>query len=147
MKKTAPAVLMALVIAILVVVGMSCSRSSSPVQGEFAAEHGAWGWLHATGGPNNEELDIDSVSFLRVLYFTDLQTVEFYHIEKTEMFTEPDYVVGYSVEWENVDSDRVRVLRYENNFHVPQIIEFPGRDSLVLTDLVVDGYTHTYIRF
>ncbi|MDH3892215.1 MAG: hypothetical protein OEV49_14145 [candidate division Zixibacteria bacterium] len=146
MKKTAPAVILALVMATLAVIGMSCSRDAAPVQSEFAAEQGVWGWLHSSGGLNNEELDVDSVSFLRVLYFTDLEVVEFYEVQKGANFIEPDYTSGYSIDWENVGSERVKVLRYDNDIHVPQIIEFPGRDSLVLTDLKVNGYTHIYFR-
>lgn len=147
MKKTTPTVILALAIATLAVIGLSCSRNSAPIQSVFEAEYGAWGWLHAIGGMNNEELEIDSVSFPRVLYFTNLQTVEFYEIQKGEMLITPDYTVGYSIEWETVGSEHVKVLHYENDFHVPQIIEFPGPDSLILTDLVIDGYTHTYRRF
>lgn len=146
MKKTAPAVIMALAIATLVVISLGCSSNNAPAQSVFAAEHGAWIWVQATGGMNNEELEFDSVSFYRVMNFTSVHTVEFYQILRGETFTTPDYTVGYTIEWENVGSERVKVLHYENDFHAPQTVEFPGRDSLVLTDLVIDGYTHTYIR-
>ncbi len=147
MKKTALALLLAMTIATLGAIGMSCSRSDTPMQSTFLAEQGIWFWLQSVGGLNNELLHVDSVSFARALVFNPLSTVEFWETDTSGRFTEPEWEVGYTIDWEDVDSVRKKVLRYADGIHAPQSVEFIGRDTLVLTDLIVNGYTHTYERF
>ena len=147
MRKTALALLLVITIATLGAIGMSCSRSDAPMQSTFLAEQGVWFWLQSVGGLNNELLLVDSVSFARALVFNPLSTVEFWETDMSGSFTEPEWEVGYTINWEDVDSVRKRVLRYANAIHAPQSVEFIGRDTLVLTDLIVNGYTHTYERF
>ncbi|MCK4460694.1 MAG: hypothetical protein KAW46_02765 [candidate division Zixibacteria bacterium] len=130
------------------------------MQSAFVAEQGAWLWIQSFGGLNDELLLADSAPFARALVFNPLGSVEFWETEWSESFVEPEWEVGYTIEWtvdtvvrqaegETVDSVVVRrqVLRYEGGIHAPQTIEFIGRDTLVLTDLMINGYTHTYERF
>ena len=147
MRKTALALLLVMTIATLGAIGMSCSRSDAPMQSTFLAEQGVWFWLQSDGGLNNELIQLDSVSFARALVFNPLGTVEFWETEKTQGFIQPEWEVGYTIDWEDVDSERKKVLRYAGGIHAPQSVEFIGRDTLVLTDLIVNGYTHTYERF
>ena len=146
MRKTALALLLALTIATLGAIGMSCSRSDTPMQSTFLAEQGAWFWIQSFGGLNNELLHVDSVSFARALVFNPPSTVEFWETDTTGSFIEPEWVVGYTIDWEDVDSVRTKVLRYADGIHSPQTVEFIGRDTIILTDLIINGYTHTYFR-
>lgn len=159
MRKTALALLLALTIATLGAIGMSCSRSDTPMQSTFLAEQGVWFWLQSVGGLNNELLHVDSVSFARALVFNPPSTVEFWETDTSGSFIEPEWVVGYTIDWtvdmvvqqtegETDDTLFVRrqVLRYEGGIHAPQTVDFIGRDTLVLTDRIVHGYTHTYFR-
>ena len=147
MRKTALALLLVMTIATLGAIGMSCSRGDAPMQSTFVEEQGAWFWIQSFGGLNNELLLADSASFARAVVFNPLGTVEFWETERPGSFTEPEWEVGYTIDWEDVDSVRKKVLRYADGIHAPQTVEFLGRDTLVLTDLIINGYTHTYERF
>ena len=159
MKKSTLVVLLLSSMVVLVLFAMSCSRGDAPMQSTFLAEQGAWFWIQSFGGLNNELLLADSASFARALVFNPLGTVEFWETEWSESFVEPEWEVGYTIEWtvdtvvrqtegETVDTVEVRqqVLRYEGGIHAPQTVDFFGRDTLVLTDRIVNGYAHTYSR-
>ena len=146
MKKTTPAVLMALVIGTLAVIGMSCSRDSSPAQSAFAAEHGQWFWMESEGGLDNELVQVDSVDYYRILQFTEPPWAILAEVDKDDQMASYYFEGPYTIAWETHDSERVRVVRYSGGAYAPQVMEFFGRDTLVLTDLAINGYTHTYLR-
>jgi hypothetical protein len=146
MKKTAPAVIMALAIATLVVISLGCSNNSSPAQSVFAAEHGQWVWLESEGGLNTELIQVDSVDYYRVLQFTEPPWAILAEFDKEERIGFYYFQGPYSITWETHDSERVQVVRYSGGAYAPQIMGFLGNDTLVLTDLAVNGYTHTYLR-
>jgi len=146
MKTRAPAILAVTFLVALAGIGMNCSRSDTPIQSSFSGEVGVWYWLQSVGGINNDTLILGSESFLRGLYFDSKRTVEFYEWDTSEVVIDPVFRVGYTIAWENVGAERRKVLRYEGDVHGPQTVEFMGRDTLILTDLLIDGYTHRYFR-
>ena len=152
MKKTAPAVIMALAIATLAVIGLSCSRNNAPAQSLFAAEHGQWAWLESEGGLDNELVQVDSVGYYRVLQFSQPPRAILAEFDKVDNMGFYYFDGPYTVDWETRDttgtgdSTRVRVVHYSGGAYAPQIMNFLGSDTLVLTDLAINGYTHTYRR-
>ena len=146
MKKSTLVVLLLSSMVVLVVFTMSCSRGDAPMQSTFLAEQGAWFWIQSLGGLNNELLLADSASFARALVFNPTSTVEFWETDTSGSFVEPRWEVNYTIDWEDVDSVRKKVLRYAGGIHAPQTVDFIGRDTLILVDLIVNGYTNTYYR-
>ena len=98
-----------MILATLGAIGMSCSRSDTPMQSTFVEEQRQWLRLQSVDGMNDDMILVDSVDFFRSLWFTDFQTVHIDQAAKGELFYEPDYTVGYSIQWEQVGPERKRV--------------------------------------
>ncbi len=146
MKRTTLAILLTLALVVMAVIGTGCSRSSSPVKSTFAAEHGTWFWLESVGGIAGTKVEVDSVDFNLYLKFTIRDTVWSVQVPKGTPPVGADFRAGYSISFETYNSEQVKVLRYEQDVHAPQAMEFRGRDTLILTDLASDGFTHKYLR-
>jgi len=146
MKTRAPALAATTMLLALAVIGLSCSHSGAPLQSVFVAEQGQWYWLQSVGGLNNDTVYVDSVNYYRLLQFTQSGMAYLGKINKADMQDSLYFAVPYWVEWETMDSERVRVLHYAGGVYPSQVAEFLGRDTLILTDMAVDGYTHSYVR-
>lgn len=126
----------------LIIAVLSCSSPTANTRGNANNLYGQWMLRSIAGGINGNEQKIDTASQKTILTLNENNTATEIHNDSlvwTDKFSIEKRKSIHSL-------DSINFIIYEKN-HSPDAIEHLVKDSLVLGDNMVDGFTRFYTRF
>ncbi len=130
-------------ICLLLIAFVSCNQGT-PNAPEISQLHGSWQWLSSVGGIKVEHRTPQSTGHNATVTFANLDVVFF--CQDSVLQSQFHYTVTKQTPYLN--GPQVYVIEYvgalppENK----QMVSYRGVDTLLLTDLYIDGYQSIYVR-
>lgn len=118
-----------------------CSKVTSPTEPVLDVL-GNWNWVESVGGFAGRTMTPKSEGFTLRLVFKFDNRSEFYRNDTLSASTK------FTISRQVIGSDSVKVISYENNpyMYKSQYITVVHNDTLILQDLCMDCYRHTFTR-